>query len=144
MKGNNGVVADGDPASWTWAFEPEPTRNWNFIYKGTGAETQETYAKYAELLEIAHAVPVKSEERYMAFAEAEAVLLQHALVRPYYNTGGGYSLYRYNIFECYGQGGQPNHRFEGTRMLAEPMTAEQWQLLYADWAAEKQEAIANR
>ncbi|MCL2703462.1 MAG: ABC transporter substrate-binding protein [Defluviitaleaceae bacterium] len=147
MKGNNGEVAHGDPQSWTWAFEPSTELrnvNWNFIDLATGAETQRVYSEWVELLEAAMAIRIKSEERYLAFAEAEAHLIRHALVIPYYQTGGGYYAYRYNPFDAYGQGGQPSWRFEGLRVLAEPLTSEQWELLYADWLAEREEALANR
>jgi len=137
LKGNNGAVAPEDPESWVYAFQPG--MNWNFIDKGTGAETQATYAKYVELVNKAKAITVKSEARYMAFAEAEAFLLSHAFVIPFYTDTDGYQVYRYNFWDGYGQNG-----YEGRKVLADPMTGEQWKLLYADWQAGKQAAIAGR
>jgi oligopeptide transport system substrate-binding protein len=136
LKGNNGAVAPEDPESWVYAFQPG--LNWNFIDKGTGAETQATYATYVELVNKAKAITVKSEARYMAFAEAEAFLLSHAFVVPFCTDTDGYMVYRYDLFDGYGQAG-----FEGRKVLAEPMTGEQWKLLYADWQTGKQEALRN-
>jgi oligopeptide transport system substrate-binding protein len=136
MKGNNGAVAPNDPESWVYAFQPG--LNWNFIDKGTGAQTQAAYAAYVDLVNKAKAIPVKSEARYQAFAEAEAVLLSHAFVIPYYTVGGGYHVYRTNLWDGFGDA---IVRYEGRRVLAEPLTSEQWKLLYADWQAGKQAAI---
>ena len=136
MKGNNGAVAPNDPESWVYAFQPG--QNWNFIDKGTGTETKAIYEKYVELVTKAKAIPIKGEARYQAFAEAEAHLLSHALVKPYYTIGGGYHVYRTNLWDGFGD---QIVKYEGRKVLAEPMTNEQWKLLYADWQAEKQAAL---
>jgi oligopeptide transport system substrate-binding protein len=134
MKGNNRGVAPNDPESWVFAFQPG--MNWNFMDKASGAETQKIYAQYWALVERAMAIPTKSEARYTAFAEAEAHLIGNAMVIPYYTTGGGYAVYRYNFWDGYGQG-----EYEGMRMLVEPMTNEQWRLIHIDWENERQEAL---
>jgi oligopeptide transport system substrate-binding protein len=142
MKGNNGAVAPRDPESWVFAFQP--TQNWNFIDRGTGTETRRLYAQYVDLVNKAKAIPLRNEARYTAFAEAEAFLIRHAFVIPYYTTGGDYAVYRYNFFDGYGPGGQGNMGgFEGRRMLVEPMTTEQWRKIYADWENERQTALSR-
>jgi oligopeptide transport system substrate-binding protein len=136
MKGNNGAVAPNDPESWVYAFQPG--MNWNFIDKGTGTETQAVYARYVDLVNRAKAIPLKSEARYQAFAEAEALLLSHAFVVPYYTIGGGYHVYRTNIWDGFGDA---IVKYEGRKVLAEPLTGEQWRQLYSDWQTEKQAAV---
>ncbi|MCL2006597.1 MAG: ABC transporter substrate-binding protein [Treponema sp.] len=129
MKGNNSAVAPGDPASWVWAFQPGMP--WNFMDLATGAETRRIYEEYRDLVTYAETITASSYERFLAFAEAEAHLLRHAMVIPYYTSGGGYHAYRYSIWEGYGVSSTSvRASYEGMRMLAEPLTAEQWQAFY--------------
>jgi len=129
MKLNHGAsVAPGDPEAGVFPWFTAPIMNWNHIDQASGEEMQALFAEYTALVEIAHAIPVANYERYHAFAVAEAFLLEHAFVIPYYVTGGGYHVRRYNPFEGYGA-----YEMEGLRLLVEPLTGEQWRLIYADW-----------
>ncbi|MCL2006598.1 MAG: ABC transporter substrate-binding protein [Treponema sp.] len=139
MKGNNGGVAPEDPAAWVFAFQPG--QNWNFMDLATGAQTRAIYARYVELLRAAEAIPYRTVERYAAFAAAEHHLLRHAMVIPYYTTGGGYHVYRYNFWDGFGNPSSGGLKIEGMRMLAAPMTAEQWRLLHADWQVGREAAL---
>jgi oligopeptide transport system substrate-binding protein len=137
MKLNHGAsVAPGDPEAGVFPWYTAPIFNWNHIDRASGEETQRLFAEYTALVDKAVAIPVANEERFMAFAEAEAFFIEHAFAIPYYVTGGGYHVRRYNIFEGYGAGPLESG-MEGMKLLAEPLTGEQWRLLYADWQEER-------
>ena len=143
MKGNNSAVAPEDPASWVWAFQPGMP--WNFMDLATSEETGRIYERYQELVSYAESITSRSYERFLAFAEAEAHLLSHAMVIPYYTSGGGYHAFRYSIWEGFGvTTTSVRASYEGMRMLAEPLTAEQWRLFYADWQTGRAQAIRAR
>ena len=94
--------------------------------------------EYYELVDAAKAVPLKSMERYEKFAAAEAFLLEHALVIPFSSDTTGYHVTRTNPFDAiYGTDG----RYKYMKVLAEPLTSEQYDLLYADWKKEQAESL---
>jgi len=144
MKGNNGFsVAPGDPQAWTFAFSrPTVDDSWIHWANADGAETQRIRTEYQRLIDHAVTFNTKNIERWQAFNEAEYHLLSHAIVRPFYNTGTGSFAFRYNPFDGFGGMG-PQVGWIGRRMLAEPMTNEQWEAFHAEWQAELAERIAN-
>lgn len=135
MKLNNGST-ENDPVAWVVAFRPG--NNWNFMDLAKGDETQALVQEYYQLVEDAKAVSEKSMERYEKFAKAEAFLLEHALVIPFSTDTYGYRVTRTNPFEgIYGSDG----RYKYMKVLAEPLTGEQYDKLYEDWKKEQAESI---
>lgn len=135
MKLNNGST-ENDPVAWVVAFREG--NNWNFMDLAKGEETQALVQEYYRLVEDAKTVPEKSMDRYEKFAAAEAFLLEHALVIPYSTDTLGYRVTRTNPFEgIYGSDG----RYKYMKVLAEPLTSEQYDALYADWQKEQAESI---
>ncbi len=129
MKLNNGA-SDYDPQAWTVAFSEDNT--WTFMDKAAGPNVQALAQEYLELLNEAKSITSLSAERYEAFAKAEAFLLEHALVIPYAADTTGYTATKINPFE-------KMHNSDGgwkyARVLAEPMTVEQYNACYDDWLA---------
>lgn len=143
MKLNNGGN-EYDPCSWVKAFAEGA--NWNFLgdvlveddpaneVSGSkcddNKDLQELVTEYYELIATAKSYPTKCQERYDAFAEAEAFLINHAIVIPYAKDTLGYHVTKTNPFEAnWGQDG----RYKYMHVLEEPLTAEQYQALYAEW-----------
>ena len=135
MKLNNGA-SDYDPQAWTVAFSEDNT--WTFMDKAVGPNVQALAQEYLELLNEAKAITTLSVERYEAFAKAEKFLLEHALVIPFTSDSTGYVATKVNPFE-------KMHNSDGgwkyARVLAEPMTVEQYNACYEDWLAARAESI---
>ena len=93
--------------------------------------------EYLAMLDAAKAITTNSMERYQAFAEAEAFLIDHALVIPVCADSTGYMVTKLNPLE-----GMHNTdgSFKYYHLLAEPLTVEQYNQIYADWLAAREES----
>ncbi len=135
MKLNNGA-SDYDPQAWTVAFDRD--NSWTFLDKAVGPNVQALAQEYLALLDEAKAITTLSAERYEAFAKAETFLLEHALVIPFAADTTGYTATKVNPFE-------KMHNSDGgwkyARVMAEPMTVEQYNACYADWLVARAESI---
>lgn len=100
--------AEGDMEGYKYAFLR------NAVEEGTASA--ETVKEYFDLVEAAKAITAEADknDRYEAFAQAEAYLIDHALVIPYGISISNYIAVRYNVFEgeyasC---GTVPNKRYK--------------------------------
>src|SRR5699024_3409022 len=108
-----------DPESFTDPFIPSGTYNKPELakeyIKSTGKSEYEIMINEAkeELIDI--------EKRYSLFADAEAFLINKALVIPYRIGGGGYSASRLNPFEAaYSPFGVSSERYKGLNIMNKP------------------------
>ena len=137
MKCNNGSTIP-DPAAWILAFDKG--NNWTFLDQAQGENVKALTEEYYSLLDTAKSITTKSMERYEAFAEAESFLLNHALVIPYSTDTSGYQVTRLNPLDAmYGA----DDRYKYQRVLEEPLTAEQYDQLYADWKEGQAASLAD-
>lgn len=134
LKSRNGA-AEFDPEKWTIAFEKGS--NWCFLDQAAGPNVKAQADEYEALLEKARAITTNSMERYEAFAEAEAYLINHALVIPVSADSTGYMVTKLNPLEGM-------HNTDGSykyyHLLAEPLTVEQYDQIYADWLVAREES----
>lgn len=137
MKLNNGSNID-DPDAWTNAFYKE--RNWNFMHLAQGADIEALVQEYYTMVDAAKADMAKSMSRYEKFAEAEAFLLNHAMVIPFCTDTDGYFVAKYNPFE---RPRNSDRLFRNMRVLAEPLTEDQFLALYADWVAGREASLTK-
>ena len=138
MKLNNGSTID-DPDAWTTAFYKE--RNWNFLDKAKGEDIEKLVAEYYGLVDAAKADMAKSMGRYEKFAEAEAFLLNHAMVIPFCTDTNGYYVANYNVLE---RPDNSDRLWKGMRKLAEPLTEAQFLELYDEWLAAREASLAAK
>ncbi len=137
MKLNTGSTID-DPSAFIRPFGDDGN-NWTFLDQASTPNVIALKDEYLSLIAQAKAIPTKSMERYEAFARAEAFLLEHALVIPFStDTLGGYTVSRLIPFEGANDSG---HRYKWQHVLAEPLTTEQFELLYADWLTAREESL---
>ena len=96
------------------------------------------------LLDAAKAVPGdEMEARYLAFAEAEAYLIKHALVIPFGSNSGGYTASRLNPFEGqFNATGLATCRYKGQHLLDKPMSTDEYYDAYDAWL-EARDALAK-
>lgn len=83
-------------------------------------------------------------KRYELFAEAESFLIEEAFVIPYAVGGTGYIASKLNPFEAqYSPFGVTLEKFKGQKVLAEPMSNEEFKEALAQWEKERAEALAK-
>ena len=82
-------------------------------------------------------------ERYTAYSEAEAWLLEHAYIKPYMTGGGSYKMTRIEPYSVPGgYFGMGRYKMKGALIHEEPITNAYYQELTAAYNAEKA-AMAN-
>ena len=139
LKCNWGLDFD-DPVNLTEPFNE--TNNYNFLIEATDTALSQGYF---DLLNAAKAMPGSDvNARYEAFAEAEAYLINHAIVIPYGSDNGGYTASRLNTFEGqFGATGLASCRYKGMHLLDKPMSTSDYFEAYLDWLDERDELIGE-
>ena len=128
MKTNWGPDYD-DPQTFTEPFADgiafADPNNYQFVYKNH--EMDEVMAPYYEMVTKAMAIYDDIEARYLAFAEAEAYLIKHAILVPYGFRVGGYTASRIDPFTSpYTPSGISKERYKGSVLLDGPMSTDQY------------------
>jgi oligopeptide transport system substrate-binding protein len=123
-----------DPETWTDPFVDGS--KYNFIFKAKGAETQALFAQYTELVNAAKAITNDMDERYEAFAKAEALLLEHAFALPIHTSSRYYQMSNLNVFEGqYAPFGNAILRYKDQYLYEDSMSLTEWQAAYTAWQA---------
>jgi len=126
-----------DPKTFTDPFVSGNT--YQFIYRNEAMAdiTAELYA----LIETADSIVDDMEARYLAYAEVEAYMVEHAIVIPFGFGNGGYTASRLDPFTMQLSGvGVTNERFKGAVLLDTPMSTD----MYFDALDAWEEAFANQ
>ncbi len=124
-----------DPETWTDPFyQAEGSDGYKYAFLRTAISENtaaaDTVKEYFGLVEAAKAITAdaQKDERYHAFAKAEAYLIDHALVIPYGISVSDYIATRLNVFE--GQyascGTVPNLRYKGHHLLDHFVSLEEY------------------
>ncbi len=132
-----------DPETWTVPFAVD--NSYNFVDKSedsaTKAVIEEYYAKVQEAVNEVSDI----EKRYTLFAEAEAMLLDHAIVVPYSLDGGNYIVSILNPFDGqYAPYGIAVHRYKGKKLLEKSMSEEEYNKAYEEWQAGREKAQESK
>lgn len=140
-----------DPETYTDPFMPVTDTNAGMKYNFPDFTTDvdengnNKFQVYWGLVEEAKAITNDIEARFLAFAKAEAYLIEHAFVMPFgysYNAGG-YTASRLDPFTCqYSPFGISTDRYKGMRLLDEPMSTDQFFDAQDKWEQERA-ALAN-
>ena len=145
-----------DPQTWTDPFSK--TNTYNFMNQDAsrsvgdvacdhkGAETQAIVEEYYRLVDAAKAITTDEAARYTAFAEAEAHLINHAIIVPYSISFTGYVATRLNAFEGeYAPYGLALQRYKYQHLLEEPMNMAKFTAENDKWQTERAAALeANK
>ena len=99
---------------------------------------------YETMIAKARAETADVNKRYMLFAEAEQYLIEHALVIPFYASGGGYRATMLDPFSgrCT-QFGRNLDEYKGAKVLDHPMTNEEYAAAEAAYLKEREAALAE-
>ncbi|MCH5286497.1 MAG: peptide ABC transporter substrate-binding protein [Christensenellaceae bacterium] len=101
------------------------------------AETKEFLTAYYAAVDAAKAEVVDMTVRYNKFAEAEAMLINNAMVIPYYISPADYQVTKLNIFEGeYAPFGISILRFKYQHLSDEFITAKEYEANFAEWQAQ--------
>ena len=93
-----------------------------------------TYKEYTELVAAADAITDDMDARYEAYAEAEAYLLEHALVVPCY-YGTSWCLAKYNLYtKMNAMFGCQNEKMKNWETKADGYTTEEMEVIAAEYA----------
>jgi len=107
-------------------LDPEKTDD----FPETTAILTEYYAKVAE----AKAEAVDMEKRHQLFAEAEDMLIEHALIIPLHISPASYVATKINIFEGqYSPAGNSSVRFKGQKVYDHFITMDEFNKNYTAW-----------
>jgi len=99
-------------------------------------------ATYDIMVEKAKDELLDLEKRYNLFAEAEAFLIDHAIVIPFFNSRGGYIASYCDPFSAYTtQFNRDAHKVKGKIILDKPMTPEEYKAAEERYNTEKVEAL---
>ena len=131
-----------DPQTWSEPFTEG--NSYNFWDLSEDPTTQALFAEYEAQVEKAAAIYDDDEARYTAFAEAEAMLIEHAVVVPYsISIGNGYAICDLNPLEGeYAPYGVALQRYKYQKLYDTSMSMDEFQAAYEEWEAARAEAIA--
>ena len=126
-----------DPETWTDPFYQskgeagyDPGYKYAFIANAIteGTDTAPVIQEYFDKVEAAKAITIDTNARFEAFAEAEAVLIDHALVIPFSITVSPYIATKLNEFDAqYAPFGVYRLRFKGHKVLDHYVSMEEYE-----------------
>lgn len=120
-----------DPNTYTDPFY-NGTYNWPEL--ATEYNDENGNSIYYNMVDAARELTSDLNTRYEAYTEAEAFLIEKAMVIPYGYTSGGYTASRLNPFESqFAPFGISNERYKGQTLLDAPMSTDQYFDAYDAW-----------
>lgn len=126
-----------DPLTWAAPFDD--SNSYGKMYLSEDPDTKALVDEYYKLIEAANAYVSVDElqQRYEAFAKAEAFLIEHALAVPF-GVSGGYTASYLNPFEGqYAPYGVATLRYKGQKILEKPMSTQDFQAAYTKWQEDR-------
>ncbi|MCC8101753.1 MAG: ABC transporter substrate-binding protein [Clostridiales bacterium] len=132
-----------DPETWTDPFYQSANSDGSYdagmkyAYLANaitdGTESAETVAEYFAMVDAAKEITSDISARYAAFAEAEAYLIDHALVVPYGLEVSSFVVSKLNPWEGqYAAFGVSNQRYKGQKLYDDFITMEQYEASAAE------------
>ena len=132
-----------DPQTWSEPFGEG--NNYNFWDISGNPETEALFTAYSEQVARAASIYDDDEARYAAFAEAEAMLLDHAIIIPYsISAGDGYVISNLNPLEGeFASYGVARERYKYQKLYDTSMSMDEFNAAFEVWEAERAKAIAQ-
>lgn len=124
-----------DPSTYTGPFY-DADYNWPEL--ATEYLDAEGNSEYYKLVDEANSITDDLQARYEAYANAEAFLINNAIVVPFGYGNGGYTASRLNPFESqFAPFGISNERYKGQKLLDAPMSTDQYFDAYDQWIEDR-------
>ena len=123
-----------DPQTWTEPFEEED--DYSFWHQCEDEKVKEVCEIWEKQKDNASEITDDENLRFEAFAEAERLILDHAIVVPFsIMIGDGYVMDKINEFEReYSSYGMAKQRYKGCHLYEDSMDMEEYQKAYKEWA----------
>ncbi|SDA57571.1 peptide/nickel transport system substrate-binding protein [Butyrivibrio sp. INlla18] len=123
-----------DPQTWTEPFEEED--DYSFWHQCEDEKVKEVCEIWEKQKDNASEITDNENLRFEAFAEAERLILDHAIVVPFsIMIGDGYVMDKINEFEReYSSYGMAKQRYKGCHLYEDSMDMEEYQKAYKEWA----------
>lgn len=131
-----------DPETYTIPFIADNT--YNFWDRCTDPEVKSLFEQYDALISQANTT-YEIEQRYELFAEAEALLIEHAIVIPNrVSNGEGYVADRLSQFDGeFAPYGLARERYKGKYLHESSMSIEEFNEAYEQWETERLNSVAE-
>ena len=129
-----------DPQTFTEIFDSDSLSHF-LPSLGEKLTIMPTITEYYELLTEAKGNVLDLKERYLAFSNAEAYLIQHALVIPFSMSPVTYQMTKLNIYEgSYASFGVSTSRYKGMKYYKVILNNRVMEINKAVWEKEKKQA----
>lgn len=132
-----------DPQTWTEPFVAD--NSYGFWDLSEDPETQALFAEYSAKVDEAKDIYDDDAARYIAFAEAEAMIIEHAIAIPFsVSAGDGYIISDLNPMEGeYAPYGVALQRYKYQHLSDTSMSMEEFETAYKEWEEARAQAIAS-
>ena len=129
-----------DPLTWTEPFGKDS--DYNFWHLCEDRKISVLHEAWASKVTRASAIYDDDATRYRYFADAERLVIEHAIAIPFSISGGdGYVMSRLNPFEGeYAPYGIANQRYKGYVLHKDSMNMDEFSAAYALWQEQKKAA----
>lgn len=125
-----------DPQTWAEPFMAE--QDYIFWDLSGYRSTQEIFSEWQTKITEAIAIYGDELRRYTAFAEAEQILIGHAIVIPFSTATNGYVVSRLNPFESeYTPVGIASKKLKFCRLGTTSVSMEEYERLYEQWLSQR-------
>ena len=126
-----------DPATYTEPFTADNT--FGFWDQSKDSGIRALFSQYAELVNKAGRTYEDTEKRYELFAQAEALMIEHAIICPSrVSNGDGYLADRLSQFDGqFAPYGLARSRYKGMVIHEKSMSMEEFNAAYEQWNQER-------
>ena len=131
-----------DPQTWSEPFTEG--NNYNFWDISGDEGTQAIYQEWTDKVTEAEAICTDDEARYNTFAEAEKLLIDHAIIVPFEISNGGYTASKVNPLEGeFAPYGVALQRYKFQHLGEKSMSMDEFNAALAEWEEARTKALES-
>ena len=131
-----------DPQTWSEPFTEG--NNYNFWDISEDEGTQAIYQEWTDKVTEAEAICTDDEARYNTFAEAEKLLIDHAIIVPFEISNGGYTASKVNPLEGeFAPYGVALQRYKFQHLGEKSMSMDEFNAALAEWEEARTKALES-
>ena len=131
-----------DPQTWAEPFTEG--NNYNFWDISEDEGTQAIYQEWTDKVTEAEAICTDDEARFNAFAEAEKLLIDHAIIVPFKIDDGGYTASKLNPLEGeFAPYGVALKRYKFQHLGEKSMSMDEFNTALAEWEEARTKALES-
>lgn len=132
-----------DPQTWTTQFDGDANKKYIFWDKSEDPTTAALYKEWKSDIDQAAAITDDQKARYTKFAEAEALMIDHAVVVPFSISFNGYVVSKLNPLEGeYAPYGLALLKYKYMTLHDTSMNMDEFNKALEEWKAARTKAVA--